>query len=188
MTVPRAVPPFPPRPVALGDGAQATLRLMTPADTDRLVAFARRLPADDLLFLSLDLTSRDAVGEWARGLEEGRTLVVLAEAEGEMVGYAALAHDQVSWQRHLGEIWIQVSDRHRGRGLGRHLASEISGLARALGLRKFVARMTPDQKGAIATFERLGFAREAVLQDFVVDSAGRTRDLLVLARDVPASA
>jgi L-amino acid N-acyltransferase YncA len=187
MASPRALPPFPPRAVALDGGATATLRLMTAADTDRLVAFARRLPADDLLFLSLDLTSRDAVGEWARGLEEGRTVVVLAEADSDLAGYAALAHDQVTWQRHLGEIWIQVSARHRGRGLGRHLANEISGLSRALGLRKFVARMTPDQKGAIATFERLGFAREAILQDFVVDSAGRTRDLLVLARDVPAS-
>ena len=44
--------------------------------------------------------------------------------------------------------------------------------------------MTPDQKGARATFERLGFRAEALLQDFVVDHSGRTRDLLVMGYDV----
>jgi RimJ/RimL family protein N-acetyltransferase len=44
--------------------------------------------------------------------------------------------------------------------------------------------MTTDQKGAQATFERLGFKPEALLQDFVVDHAGRTRDLVVMAYDV----
>jgi len=57
-------------------------------------------------------------------------------------------------------------------------------LARGRGLRKIVAQMTPDQKGAMATFERLGFRPEALLQDFVVDHSGRTRDLVVMAFDV----
>ena len=56
--------------------------------------------------------------------------------------------------------------------------------ARGRGLRKIVAQMTPDQKGAMATFERLGFRPEALLQDFVVDHSGRTRDLVVMAFDV----
>jgi len=47
-----------------------------------------------------------------------------------------------------------------------------------------LAQMTPDQKGAMATFERLGFRPEALLQDFVVDHSGRTRDLVVMAFDV----
>ena len=34
-------------------------------------------------------------------------------------------------------------------------------IARELGLRKIVAQMTVDQKGAAATFERLGFRRAA---------------------------
>ena len=57
-------------------------------------------------------------------------------------------------------------------------------IARALGLRKLMAQMTSDQKGAIATFERLGFQMEALLQDFVIDRSDRTRDLIVMAYDV----
>ncbi|MGH7375392.1 MAG: GNAT family N-acetyltransferase, partial [Candidatus Rokuibacteriota bacterium] len=96
-----------------------------------------------------------------------------------IAGYAALVQNRVGWQRHLGEIRTQVALRFRSQGLGRALAGEIFSLARGRGLRKIVAQMTPDQKGAMATFERLGFRPEALLQDFVVDHSGRTRDLVV---------
>jgi RimJ/RimL family protein N-acetyltransferase len=60
----------------------------------------------------------------------------------------------------------------------------VVALATELGLRKIVAQMTVDQKGAIATFERLGFRAEALLSDFVIDREGRMRDLMIMAYDV----
>jgi RimJ/RimL family protein N-acetyltransferase len=90
----------------------------------------------------------------------------------------------VTWQRHLGEIRMQVGPPYRSQGLGRALAREIFGVARDLGLRKIVAQMTVEQKRAIATFERLGFHAEALLQDFVIDRAGRTHDRVVMSYDV----
>jgi len=180
-----AMNPRYPRAVQLKDGTTVSLRLVNRADADRIVAFARELPPDDLLFLGIDITDPDAVVRWLESADDGRAIVVVAESGGAIAGYAALLHDQVSWQRHLGEIWIHVGPRCRSRGLGAELAREISAIARERGLRKFVARMTPDQTGAISTFERLGFTRQALLQDFVIDSAGRTRDLVLMARDVP---
>jgi L-amino acid N-acyltransferase YncA len=173
-----------PRTVQLKDGTPVVLRLMTPADAAPIAAFARSLPEDDLLFLRMDITDPDAVAHWMRNLEAGLTTTVLAEAGGEIAGYAALVQNRVAWQRHLGEIRTQVALRFRSQGLGRALAGEIFGLARGRGLRKIVAQMTPDQKGAMVTFERLGFRPEALLQDFVVDHAGRTRDLVVMGYDV----
>ena len=46
------------------------------------------------------------------------------------------------------------------------------------------ARMTLDQAAAQAVFRRLGFQREAVLFDYVIDAEGRTRDLLVATKHV----
>lgn len=183
-----SAPAVRPHTVSLADGTAVSLRAMTPADGNRLVAFARDLPPDDLLFLSIDLTDPESVARWIEGIAAGRAVGVIAEDRGAMAGYAALLHHGVTWQRHLGEIFIQVDRRHRARGLGRALALEISALARDIGLRKFIARMTPDQRGAVGTFERLGFRTEALLQDFVIDADGRTRDVLVMARDVPPSA
>ena len=173
-----------PRSIRLKDGAQVTLRLMTPGDAVSIASFARSLPEDDLLFLRMDITDPEAVAHWMRNLEAGLTTTVIAETGGAIAGYAALVQNRVGWQRHLGEIRAQVALPFRSQGLGRALAGEIFSLARGRGLRKIVAQMTPDQKGAMATFERLGFRPEALLQDFVVDRSGRTRDLVVMAFDV----
>lgn len=173
-----------PRAVRLSNGAAIQLRLMTAGDADRILAFARALPADDLLFLRTDITDPGVVAQWVRNLDAGRTITVLAEAAGDLAGYASLHYSEINWQRHLGEIRLQAGARFRSQGLGRALAGEVFGIARGLKLRKLVAQMTTDQRGAIATFERLGFRPEALLQDFVMDRAGRTRDLMVMAYDV----
>ena len=184
MTPPRATARAYPHTVRLGDGTPVSLRLMTAADAARIAAFARTLPEDDLLFLRMDITDPGAVALWVRNLEAGLAATVIAEVNGETAGYASLVQNRVAWQRHLGEIRTQVGLPYRSRGLGRALAGEIFSIGRERGLRKIVAQMTTDQKGAIATFERLGFKPEALLQDFVVDHAGRTRDLVVMAYDV----
>jgi GNAT superfamily N-acetyltransferase len=101
-----------------------------------------------------------------------------------LIGYGSLFHSELTWQRHLGEIRLLVDRRYRSHGLGHALVGELFRIARGRGLRKIVAHLTADQKGARAMFERHGFAAEAVLQDFVIDRHGRTRDLVVMAADV----
>jgi L-amino acid N-acyltransferase YncA len=173
-----------PRTVALDDKTEITLRLMTASDADRIMAFARALPEQDLLFLRADITDPRIVAQWVQNIAAERTVTVVAEAGGNLAGYVSLHYNQVTWQRHLGEIRIQVGLPYRSHGLGRILAGEIFGVARDLCLRKIVAQMTVEQKGAIATFERLGFHPEALLQDFVIDRAGRTHDRVVMSYDV----
>ncbi len=173
-----------PRVVTLEDKTEITLRLMTASDADRIMAFARALPEQDLLFLRADITDPRIVAQWVQNIAAERTVTVIAEASGDLAGYVSLHYNQVTWQRHLGEIRIQVGLAYRSHGLGRILAGEIFGIARDLGLRKIVAQMTVEQKGAIATFERLGFHPEALLQDFVMDRAGRTHDRVVMSYDV----
>jgi RimJ/RimL family protein N-acetyltransferase len=173
-----------PRSITLDNDTPISLRLMTPADADRIMAFARALPEEDLLFLRADITDPKIVAQWVQNMAAERTITILAEASGDLAGYASLHYNQVTWQRHLGEIRIQVGPRYRSHGLGRVMAGEIFSVARDLSLRKVVAQMTAEQKGAIATFERLGFHPEALLQDFVIDRAGRTHDRVVMSYDV----
>lgn len=170
--------------ITLRGGQAVTLRPMSAFDASRLLSFASSLPAYDLLHLRMDITQPEVVRQWVRQLEENTTATIIAEADGQIAGYAILHHHQVTWQRHLGEIRILVGPAYRGQGLGRHLAREIFALAHAMGLSRIVAQMMPDQKGAIATFERLGFQPEALLSDFVIDRDGRTHDLMVMAYDV----
>ena len=172
-----------PREISLEKGA-VTLRMMVASDREAVLAFAQNLPPNDLLFLRLDIATPEGLDEWFRNVEAGRTITVLAEADGVLGGYASVHHNEVLWTRHVGELRVIVGPEYRRRGLGRRLTDEVFAIARDIGLRKITAQMTPDQKGARATFERLGFRPEALLADFVVDREGRTRDLLIMSHDI----
>jgi L-amino acid N-acyltransferase YncA len=172
-----------PRALKLGE-SEFALRLMDRGDVARMVAFARALPADDLLFLRRNITEPAAVEGWVDNIEAGQAVVALAFDGEQLAGYASMNLNLANWMRHLGEVRLLTATAYRGSGLGRALANEIYAVSRALGLRKLSAQMTLDQAGARATFERLGFRPEALLSDWVMDAQGRTRDLLVMAYDL----
>ena len=168
--------------VSLGDGREVVLRAMGLADRDKIIAFARSLPQDDLLFLRTDITEPSNIDDWMRHIKEGATVTILAEIDDKLAGYASVHTDQARWTRTIGEIRMQVGRQFRGLGLGRVLATEIFAVGKERGLRKMAAMMTPDQAGARAAFEKLGFQIEALLQSWVVDRNGRPRDLIIMSQ------
>jgi L-amino acid N-acyltransferase YncA len=172
------------RELKLSDGRRVSLRLMEAADKQKVLSFAQSLPLDDLLFLRTDITEPALVDEWMRNLEKGATVTVLAEVDAKLAGCASLHLDQARWTRRVGEIRLQVGVPYRGVGLGKQLAAQIFRLGQARGLKKMAAMMTPDQAGARAAFEKIGFSVEALLQDWVVDRKGRPRDLLIMSHDL----
>ena len=161
-----------------------TLRLMTPADKAAILAFARALPEHDLLFLRRDITEEAAVDDWIREMQSGEIVTILAELNGRVVGYATIHRSLLRWTAHVAELRVMVAESMRGSGLGRILTQEAFANALAAGIEKMVAQMTLDQKGAIATFEGLGFRPEALLRDQVKDRQGNKHDLLVLSHEV----
>ncbi|MEE8347060.1 MAG: GNAT family N-acetyltransferase [Dehalococcoidia bacterium] len=166
------------------NGVEITFRLMEASDRDGIVAFARGLPEHDLLFLRVDVTDPDVVDEWVENVKKGRTITILAETEGKIIGYATLHRDEVSWTRHVGEIRVMLNPDLRGFGLGKLLANEVFAIAKDLGLQKIMVRMTTDQRGARGMVESLGFRPEALLADFAMARDGRTHDLLIMTYDV----
>lgn len=173
-----------PRSAHLNGGGEVTLRFMSPADGPALLAFARALPAHDLLFLRRDITQTAAIDTWVRGLEQDTISTVLAEHDGSVQGYATVDRGELSWSPHVAELRVLVAEAMRGKALGRLLTWEAFAVALDLGIEKMMAQMTLDQKGAIAVFEGMGFRPEALLRDHVKDRAGNKHDLLVLSRDV----
>lgn len=173
-----------PRQVKLANGKAIEFRLMGRADRDRIVEFAASLPRQDHLFLRMDITDPRIVDSWIDGIEAGGSITVLAGDAGKLAGYASLHHNEVLWTRHVGEIRTMVGSEYRNMRLGVRLVQEIFEIAKELGLKKITANMTSDQRGARATFERIGFRPEALLSDYVVDAEGRTHDMLIMSYDV----
>jgi RimJ/RimL family protein N-acetyltransferase len=170
--------------LSLADGAKVDVRIMQAEDRDAILAFAAGLPEEDLLFLRVDLTEPEVVDEWIGNLRRGLSSSLVAFDGETLVGYASVHRSPARWTRRVGEIRVNVSARYRGQGLGRNLTAQIFDLARALGLKKLTAQMTPDQAGARAAFKRLGFVPEALLSDYVEDRRGRPRDLIIMTYDV----
>jgi L-amino acid N-acyltransferase YncA len=166
------------------DGGVVTLRYMTSADREAALAFARALPAHDILFLRRDITQPEAIDLWLNGIERNRITSVLAERDGTVLGYAIVDRGELSWSPHVAELRVMVSNGMRGKGLGRVLTQEAFAIALGLGIEKIIAQMTVDQKGAISVFQSMGFRPEALLRDHVKDRDGHKYDLLILAHEV----
>jgi RimJ/RimL family protein N-acetyltransferase len=170
------------------DGLELVLRPMGAQDRDRMVEFARSLPWHDLLFLRREITDPRQVEAWLRDIEGGAVVTLLAldsdDPDGTLAGYATMHRNELRWSAHVAELRVLIAPAYRGRGLGRALTQEIFRLALERGVEKMVARMTVDQKGAIATFEGLGFKPEAVMRDHVKDAEGNPHDLVVMALSV----
>lgn len=167
-------------------GRAVTLRFMTEQDAEVVLAFAGELPQHDLVFLHRDITDADAVAAWIGDIEQGIEGVILAVADGAVLGYSSVSRSPLSWSRHVAELRVVVGEAGRGQGLGRALTAEAFRIAEDLGVRKMVAQMTIDQQGAIHTFKSLGFTSEALLHDQVLDADGTTLDLVVMSQDVAA--
>ncbi|MES2302481.1 MAG: GNAT family protein [Pseudomonadota bacterium] len=172
-----------PRNVAAGT-RQITLRLLERSDADALLAFARALPAHDLLFLMRDIRNPKVIAAWIDQVERGLIRSLVAHDGDRMVGCTALARDELSWSPHVADIRMLISTEMRGTGFGRVLAQECLAMAMADGVSKLTVRLTPDQGAALKVFEDLGFLPEALLRDHVRDASGELHDIAIMALDL----
>ena len=173
-----------PRTLTLKRRRSVEVRPMAVEDADALHTFFCGIPAEDLLFLRRDVTDRNVIESWSLDIAAGHTFTLLAERDGKVVGEASIHRSRVPWSTHVGEIRVVVDAEHRQLGLGSALVQAIFLEALQRGIEKIVAEMTPDQKGAINVFQKLGFRVEGLLRDHVRDRQGQKRDLVVMAHEV----
>lgn len=172
-----------PRSVVTSEG-NIVLRLMAADDAPAVLAFAQALPAHDLLFLPRDITQPKVMNAWVRAIARGDIDSLLAVRGDAVLACAAVIRDPHSWSSHVAELRVLAAPELRGSGMGHRLAREVCALAIERGAEKLVARMTVDQRSAIAVFQALGFRPEALLSKHVKDRQGVTHDLVVLSHDV----
>lgn len=166
------------------NGTSYSLRPMTLDDGEVLRTFALKLPPHDLLFMRRDITKTEGLGRWLDAVRRGAMYSILCEDDQGIAGYSSLHLTELDWSKHVADLRVATAERSRGAGLGRLLTREAFNMALALGIEKVVARMTPDQQGARALFQELGFQPEALLKDEVKDRDGEYHDLLIMACNV----
>ncbi len=172
-----------PRTIDLA-GVEFELRQMGSDDAGAVLAFAEGMPHHDLLFLQRDIRKPKVVAAWIEQIASGNIATILAWRDGRVQGCAAIVRDGLSWSPHVGECRVVVSPTARGHGLGREITQDALALSLSLGIEKLLARMTPDQQGAMAVFEELGFHPEALFRDLVRDDEGVDHDIVILSLDL----
>lgn len=165
-------------------GTPIILRQFVAADIDAMTAFALSLPRHDLLFLARDIRHPKVLFAWLTAIAEGEMDSLVALDGDTIVGSTAVVRDELGWSPHVAELRILIAEEMRGKGLGRILIQHCYADAVDAGAEKLIARMTPDQRGAIALFEEMGFRGEAMLRDHVRDHQGQVHDLAILSLDV----
>jgi RimJ/RimL family protein N-acetyltransferase len=173
-----------PKVVTLKDGQEVTLRLMVREDEDKLLTFFRSVLDEDRIFLADDVTNRAVIRRWVQELDYEKVLPILAERDEEIIADVSLKTNRMGWMRHVGEIRCTVALPYRRLGLATMMVSRLIEHAVLMGLDKIIFQAMDTQVGALKAMERLGFTKEAVLQDHVTDLRGRPHNLVIMTNYV----
>lgn len=170
-----------PREENLG-GLEVTLRLMTREDRSGIIKFATAQSATDRSFLRMDISDPAVVDDWIANIALGRTVTIIAEAKAGIIGYGSLHHNEVLWTSHIGEIRVFVSPEFRSLGIAQALLKELFSVALGMRLERVVCQIPAEQDRVRVMFEDAGFQPEAILNDWIKTSDGKTHDLIVMSR------
>jgi len=173
-----------PKLVELRDRRNATLRIATREDEERLVRFFELIPENERNFLRYDVTDGEALDGWFGGPNWEDVFPLVAEVNNRIVGVGILQSYRTPWVSHVGEFWMVVAQNVRSSGLGRILANEMFGLAAELGMEKVGAEVRADYPAALKIFTQMGFLHEGVLTDYIKDQSGQTHDLIIMACNI----
>lgn len=107
------------------------------------------------------LADEDEMATWWAAQATARHPVLVAEVDGEVVGYATWTGfrggDRFPGYRRTAELTVHVDGDQHGRGVGRRLMDALMARAAADGIHVLVAAVDAENAGSIAFHERLGF-------------------------------
>jgi RimJ/RimL family protein N-acetyltransferase len=86
--------------------------------------------------------------------------VLVAEADGHVVGRLSLSRDPHPASRHVADVGLMVAAAHRGRGIGKRLLEEAVVWSRRSGITKLELHVFPWNEAALGLYESFGFERE----------------------------
>jgi L-amino acid N-acyltransferase YncA len=118
---------------------------------------------------------------WFHAHDPARRPILVAEEEGEVVGWISLSdfYDGRPAYHATAEIGIYVKEGHRRTGMGKRMLEEVIRRAPQLGIKTITAGAFGGNEPSLMLFERFGFGRWAHFPR-VAELDGEEQDLVVL--------
>lgn len=174
-----------PTVMSTDDGRELTIRPMVPQDKEALLEFFRRIPEEDRFYLKDDVTSSKTIDGWARNLDYGRALPLLALEGNRIVADGTLHHSRAGARKQVGEVRIVVDPDYRNLSIGRHLLLKLTEIASTKHIERLMFEVVADtEEAARRTALIMGYIPVAVLNNHVRDIAGDPHDLVIMELDV----
>jgi RimJ/RimL family protein N-acetyltransferase len=154
-----------PRDLTLPSGAVVRLRAATEADAAALVALMAAETAERVYgVMERDELNRDEAKERQRiqrYTEDATSLLLVAEADGAVVGSLDFSTPPLRRMRHSGRLGLSVAPAWRERGIGRALLATLLEWARAHPtIEKVTLGVLATNARAIHLYQALGFVEE----------------------------
>ena len=166
------------------DGGEIELRLMTPSDEKQVLAFAKKLPTHDLLFLPRDITQPKVIAAWVRAIDAGTMTTLLALGR----------RPRRRLRRHLSRsAFLVTAFRRTARGHHTQRARQgrgpraDPGLLRADVANRHRKNRGPDDDRPARRHRRIRkprFPQRGLLREHVQDRDGKRHDIVILSHDV----
>jgi RimJ/RimL family protein N-acetyltransferase len=153
------------RHVGLRDGREAIVRSVAPGDAGRLCRLIDAVAAEPETPLLL-LPGQFGAREWRRRIADAATdphaLLLVAEADDELVGNLGVRRDPHPCSAHVTTVGMSVGRAWRALGVGGSLLEIAADWARRHGCQKMTLSVFPHNSAAIRFYEARGFAREGL--------------------------
>jgi len=96
--------------------------------------------------------------------KENNSIILLAKAEGKIIGIATINSNQKTRTRHVGVLGIVIEKRYWGLGLGRKLMNLLINWAKSNNITKKITLLTNENnKKARDLYKKIGFIEEGLL-------------------------
>lgn len=172
--------------VQMKDGSMVMIRTALPNDAARILELVYAVFAEEEFTLStLDdfhNTEEQETSWLQKNLDDPGKLVMVAEADGHIIGMLSFHNGERKRIAHLGEFGISVCKVWRNRGIGRALLSTLILWAQQHPLiEKVCLEVFATNVGAIALYESLGFQSEGRLRREIKLGPGAYVDTIRMA-------
>ncbi|SEQ24008.1 phosphinothricin acetyltransferase [Devosia sp. YR412] len=128
------------------------------ADVPAITAIYKHYVEQTAITFDTDVPSEAAMAEKFAGLVKLEHPLIIAEVDGQVVGYAyASFYRPRAAYRFTCEDSIYLHPDAKGRGIGKALLTELLAQSKAFGFKQMIAVITADTKNSIAIHEKFGF-------------------------------
>ena len=111
-----------------------------------------------------------------------RTLFLVVEADGKIVGFTRCEGNKLSRFRHKAEFGICIEKEYWGYGIGKVLLENIVAWADNVGLKKISLNVVETNTKAVNLYKKYGFVEEGILRNDRFHKDGKYYNTIIMGR------